>query len=225
MFKRILCLVLSLLMVLTIAACGEDEKSANETTNKGSEEVKISEAEFIDGSPAAVGDKFDMPEIEQSNANLTVVNVTKQARPDDSILLAGEGFSAAGVKAYVFSETTGKFENAQFTISDDNIANIVIDKKYDYGTYAIYLEDANGKSNLSFVNKPAIWKMGLTKITVGDTVELYGENLSTDYGDKSNVFLVKDGKYCAAKVVYADPYKVEFEIPKGLEDGAEYEFR
>ena len=211
---------MSLTFIFSFAAC----KSNKETQGKeGENNNEIITASFVDGTPKAVGDKFDMPEIEQSNSNLTVVNVTKQARPDDSILLAGEGFSASGVNAYVYSETTGKFEKAQYTISDDNIANVVIDKDYDYGMYAVYLEDSNGKSNVSFVNKPSIWKMGLTKVTAGDTVELYGENLSTDYGDKSNVFLVKDGKYCEAKVVYADPFKVEFQIPIGLEDKAEYE--
>lgn len=220
MTKRILCALLSLVLLFSFAACngkGKEKEGGEKATQK------VSKATFVKGSPKAVGDKFAMPEIEQSNSNLTVVNITKQARPDDSILLAGEGFSANGVKAYVFSETTGKFENAKFTISDDNIANIVIDKDYDYGMYAVYLEDANGKSNVSFVNKPSIWKMGLTKVTVGDTVELYGENLSTDYGNKSNVFLVKDGKYTKVDVVYADPFKVTFQIPQGLEDAAQYE--
>ena len=221
MTKRILCALLSLVLLFSFAACnGKSSENGKATGNKVE---KVEKASFIKGSPKAVGDKFDMPQIQQSNSKLTVVNVTKQARPDDSVLIGGEGFSANGVKAYIFSETTGKFEDAKLTISDDNIANIVIDKKHDYGMYAIYLEDANGKSNVSFVNKPAIWKMGLTKITAGDTVELYGENLSTDYGNKSNVFLVKDGEYTEVKVTYADPFKVVFQIPTGLEDAAQYD--
>lgn len=221
MFKKILCLSLCLIMLLGITACKKDgEKQA---TNANS----LYSAELKSGTPKAPGDVFDAPDIGESSSSVTLGQATAQAYPDDSVIVMGEGFEGSDVQAYVYAQTTkdnGKAHKASFYVTEDQTAAVTIDKSLDYGLYGIYFEAGGKKSNILYVNQPKIWWVGLTELTAGDELKIFGENLTTDNKNSSNVYLVSDsGKYCELKVTFADPYKVVAQVPQGLEDGAEYE--
>ena len=221
MLKRFLCILISLFVAFTVVGCSEEEKSPEKQSN----EKKPTSVSFKEGKPEAAGDVFKMPKIDQSSSDLVIGEISKQAKPDDSITLAGKGFSS-DVKAFVYSQSTeddGKFTPAQIIPIDDKTMSIVIDKSLKYGVYGVYLEDASGKSNVKYVNTPVIWNLGFTRLTAGDELNIYGQNLTANLGDKARVLLVADDGYCEISVTYADPYKITATIPSNLKDGASYE--
>lgn len=225
MAKRILSVVLAVLLIFTFVSCGKEEKQEGKKTPDKTE-IKV-DTKLQKGEPKAVGDVFKLPEI-ASSSSLVISEITRQANPDDSVTVAGAGFSSGKLKAYVYSQTTAdnaKTTEAKVTVIDDSTANIVIDKSLKYGVYGVYVENTSGKSNIALVNKPAIWSVGLTRLTAGETLDIFGENLTTDNKDKTNVFLVADGEFCGAEIAYANQNLVTIKIPDGLTDGKQYEIR
>lgn len=220
MFKKVLCALLCVCMILGVTAC-----NGKETQKTSGEKNANYTAKIQNGTPKAPGDVYDAPSGGSGSA-ITLCQASAQAYPDDSVIVMGEGFQGSGVQAYVYSQSTkdnGKAHKAKFFVTEDQTAMVTIDKDLDYGLYGIYFEENGKKSNVLYVNRPKIWWVGLTKLTAGDTLKIFGENLTTDNKSKSYVYLVSEGKYCELKVTFADPYKIEAQIPEGLKDGGEYE--
>ena len=215
MTKRILCLALAAVLAFFFFSCSKKEKVPSTMT-------------FKKGSPSAHGDKFDAPKIEQSTNGPIIAELSKQALPDDSITLAGQGFSDSSLKAYVYAlDKDGKAQTKEtkYTVIDDQTMSVLIDESLRFGVYGVYLENSEGTSAMKYVNRPKIWNVGMTKLAAGDTFNIYGENLTTDLGDKVRIYLINNNKYCQVEPVYADPYKISFRVPLGLKDGAEYEVK
>ena len=224
MLKKILCAVLCAVLcgclLLGLTACG-----GNSSTKNGGDAQKVYTAQFKSGLPKAPGDVYTAPKGGSGSA-ITLGQASAQAYPDDSVIVMGEGFSGEGVKAYVYAQSTranGKAHEAKFFVTEDQTAMVTIDKELDYGLYGIYFEQGGKKSNILYVNKPKIWWVGVTNLTSGNTLKIFGENLTTDNKNKAYVYLAAEGKYCPLRVTFADPYKIEAQIPAGLKDGAEYE--
>lgn len=109
---------------------------------------------------------------------------------------------------------------------DDNTMIVTVDASLKYGIYGIYVKNANGTSNLAYVNRPLVWWVGMTAVNAGDEFSLYGENLTTGNGSSTNAYLVNDeGGWRKLEVSFADPYKVTVKIPTGLADGKKYTVR
>ena len=211
---------MALVLAFAIIGC-----SGKDTGGKDAPKVDTS---LKKGEPSVVGDKFEVPDIKQDANGPIIGEISKQALPDDSITLAGRGFSDSSLKAYVYGmdkNGKGKTVEAKYTVVDDQLMSLLIDKSFEFGVYGVYLENSKGKSNVEFVNAPAIWYIGMTNLTEGDLIEVYGENLTTDLGTKGHIYLVGEDKYCEAEIVSADPYKITAKVPAGLTDGAEYEVR
>ncbi len=218
--KKLLSVLLCVVFAVSLAACGGGDK----TVSGGKVKVDTS---LKSGKPSAVGDVFKAPDVKQASGAPVLAEITKQAYPGDSVVVSGEGFSASGMKVYVYSQSSkdnGKAHEAKFTVADDNYMSVLIDESLEYGVYAVYAETSAGTSNVKYVNKPAVWNIGLTKLTEGESLSIYGENLTTDNGDTSHVFLeTEDGKqYCEAQTTFADPGKVTITVPKGLTAGKKY---
>lgn len=219
--KKILCFLFAVLMTLSFVACDNGNGVSSEPTG-----TKV-DTSLKTGEVAPVGDVFELPSIKQATGAPVLAEVSKQAYPGDSIMISGEGFKTSGVKFYVYAQSekgNGKANEAKFTVIDDNYASVLIDENLEYGMYGIYAENASGTSAIKTVNKPVIWDIGLYKLTAGEKLTILGENLTTDNGDKTSVFLVSaDGKeYCEASVAFADAGKVEIIIPEGLKAGEKY---
>ena len=222
MSKRIFALLIALCLALTFVGCSDGGESEGGGNTPGNVDTSLK-----DGKPSAPGDSFKLPDIERSDdAAPVIVNVTKQAAADDSILINGAGFT--GAKAYVYSQTeegNGKAYEVSTKIVDDQTMAVTVDKSQPYSLYGVYVETSKGKSNMVLVNKPSIWWIGLTRVKEGQEFSIYGENLTYQNGNKSYVYLLSDdNKYCETEVVYADQYKVTIKIPK-LEDEKEYTVR
>ena len=212
MLKKFTAIFLTAVLLFSFSGCG------------GSKTVTAS-AKFIAGSPNAPGDFFEL-ELSDANADAPVISgASRQAAADDSIIVTGEGLSTPNLKAYIYSQSksdNGKAYEAKVTVVDDNEITVVIGNDIQYGVYGVYVE-ANGKrSNTVLVNNPKIWWIGFKEVTVGDRLNIYGENLTTDNKDKSHVYLLDGDSYCETEVLYADSYKVTIEIPQGLKNGKQY---
>ena len=228
MLKKVLAIFLAISFVLCFAACGdEQQETASVTTEEQDAPVKVVDSKMKDGVPSAVGDVFDFPEFEAAAGAPIIGQITPQANPDDSVMIAGEGFKSGGFKAYVYAQSekdNGKAIEAKYTVIDDQKMQLVIDKSLDYGVYGVYLENSNGKGNVKFINTPKIWYINYTQRTAGEQLDIYGENLTTDNKTDTNVFFVSaNGKYCEASIVYADAFKVSVLVPDSLTVGEEYE--
>lgn len=223
MLKKISALLLVACMLFCFAAC--DKKT--EENKPAASKVDTS---FKKGEPKAQGDVFELPSIQQGGAGAPVIGqVSKEALPDDSIIVAGQNFSGNDLKVYVYSQSkkgNGKTTAAKTTVTEDGLMTATVDKSLEYGIYGIYAENSKGKSNIKLINVPEIWYVDFNNVTKGEKVSIYGANLSTDKGNKSNVFLLSDdGKYCQVEVTYADPHKVTFKVPENLKDGKSYEIK
>ncbi len=216
---KLVSLIIALNIVLTLVGCSSS--SANK---------KIDDTKWHDEELTAPGDVFVKPDIKTAEGAPIIGELSSQVNPGNSITVTGEGFT--GAKAYVYSQSSkdnGKASEAQVSFIDDSNIVVTVDSSIEYGAYGIYLENENGKSNLEIVNKPKIWWIGLTTLSAGDDINVYGENLTTDNAEGTDkvygYLLSKDGKYRELSVKYADPYKVTFTMPDGLTDGEVYEIK
>ena len=221
MLKKISVLLLAACMIFSFAACGKKEE-----TTKNATDGKV-DTSLKKGEPKAQGDIFELPSIQQGGEGSPVIGqVSKEALPDDSVTVAGQNFSSDDLKVYIYSQSkkdNGKTTEAKATVTEDGLMTAVVDKSLDYGIYAIYAENSNGKSNVKLINTPEIWYMDFTTATKGEKLNIYGANLTTDKGDKAHVYLLSDdGKYCEVEITYANPHKITFKVPSSLEDGKTY---
>ena len=226
MIKKILALLLAACMILCFAACGDEENGSNES---GKTETKV-DTSFKNGTPAAPGDVFELPEIQQGGAGAPIIGqVSKEALPDDSVTVAGENFSASDLKVYIYSQSKkgeGKTTEAKATVTEDGLMTATVDKSLEYGIYGIYAENSKGKSNIKLINVPEVWYMDFNNVTAGEKLSIYGANLTTDKGNKAHVYLISgDGKYCEVEVVYANAHKITFKVPSNLKDGEVYDVK
>lgn len=226
MIKRLTCIALCLCLLASATACNTNPDGSDVS---GSTPVLV-DTGMKEGEPEAPNDVFALPDVTRTGGSAPVIaGVSKQAGPDDSVIVTGTGFSESDTKVYVYSQTTadnGNAMEAQFTVAEDTTMQVLIDGSLPYGMYGIYVENANGTSNLALVNKPSIWWISLAAVTAGDEVSIYGENLTTENKNASYVYLLSDdGRYCQTEVVSADPYRVTFRVPDGLEDQKSYTVR
>lgn len=209
---------------------GSGQKPSNSSTTSSSQIGKDDPKLWSNAALTPPGDKYDVPNIQRSGANAPVIaQLSKQVSPGSSVTVSGSGFSAAGTKAYVFAQNgsaAGKTYEASMKTVDDNTMIVTVDASLKYGIYGIYVKNANGTSNLAYVNRPLVWWVGMTAVNAGDEFSLYGENLTTGNGESTNAYLVNDeGGWRKLEVSFADPYKVTVKIPTGLADGKKYTVR
>ena len=188
------------------------------------ENINAPDVIWENGTPKAPGDIYELPNIKQDDGNAPITaQLSKQVYPGDSVTVMGCGFSAIDTKAYYIAN--GATKQAECFVVDDTQIEVTIPSNEKYGAYGIFVENNNGTSGIKMVNIPQVWWIGFTDVNAGDKLSIYGENLTTNNGDKSNVYLIDGDKYYKMNVLFADPYKVTVEIPKGLENEKSYSIR
>lgn len=212
-FKNMVSLLLAAVMIACIAGCGD---------RSGTDKISMKKGEI-----AAQGDYFKLPSDDFGKQGAPIISgATRQAGPGETVNVTGAGFSATDLKAYIYtqsSEKDGKSYECKFKAITDSEAAVTVDSGVKYGVYVLYFENSSGKSNYKLINDPKIWWIGISEVSAGESIGIYGENLTNGNKDSTNVFLTADGQYCKVNVEYADPYKVTVKIPEGLEVGKEYE--
>ena len=203
---------LLIIFILTIVASACEEKSVGEEGYT---------AKFESGTVAAVGDYFVLPEISAKSGAPIISGATSQVASGDSITVSGKGFSQSGLKVYLYSQSkknNGKAHELSFDYISDTQIVAKVSADIEYGIYVLYVTSDNGTSNIKVLNNPKINWIGFTKVLAGETVSVYGENLTTENKEgKTNIWLTTDAGFYKVNIKYANPYKVTFEVPRGLE--------
>lgn len=201
-------------------------ENENGNGNGNKDNTTVETISWTKGNLTAPGDKYDIPKITANGGNAPIiVGATKQVAPDSTVVVTGDNFTS-DTKAYYYAQngdSAGKTYAAKLTRVSNQQVNVTIDKNTKYGVYGLYLENSSGKSAVQLVNVPKIWWIGINRVTAGDSLSIYGENLTTENGDQSNVYLLNDnGDYYKMHITYADPNKVTVSVPSGLGDGKSY---
>ncbi|GAF92273.1 unnamed protein product, partial [marine sediment metagenome] len=97
----------------------------------------------------------------------------------------------------------------------------LLDSSLPEGTFMLWAENAAGISRPALVNRTDAWWFGPDKASCGETVSVYGRNLSHDGGTSNSwVYLQPDGgagQWITPTSV--NPYQVDFVVPEGLANG------
>lgn len=158
---------------------------------------------------------------------------TRTARPEDSIAATGDQFSRfsgpdAGqdTRFTVFGQSVaggGTLRDAAIQRLDGAKAAITLSEQLPDGSmYLVWPGNADGPGYPVAVNRTEAWWVGPESATRGDTVSVFGRNLSHDHGTNSAwVYLKAEGGAGAwASVTRVNPYKADFTVPPGLANGA-----
>ena len=137
--KRFLSLALVFALTVLLVACGETKQPSGQQTKP----IVQVDTSLKKGEVSPAGDVFELPDVKQASGAPMLSEISKQANPGDSVVVAGEGLSGSDVKFYVYAQTTkdnGKVYEAKATVVDDTYASVLIDEKLPYGMYGIYAE-------------------------------------------------------------------------------------
>ena len=239
-FKRILCICLSIVFLTNFVACSDDTERGSSTVNNGSNNNSSrnegnplkpdtdTNSSMIEGEPEiSKEEEFTMPQGAFGAKDAPILTqATRNVKAGDSVVVTGKGLSQKGLKAYVYAKGADgecKAHECKYQTVKDNEIAIVTDKNIKHGILAVYVATQKGNSNILLVNDPIIRWISTTAVTKDDTLSIYGENLTDESTDKTAVFLSRDGKYCTPEIIEKNPYKITIKIPETLEEGKEYE--
>jgi hypothetical protein len=86
--------------------------------------------------------------------------------------------------------------------------------------YMIWPVNAAGTGSPAVINATEAWWIGPNAATRGDTVSVYGRNLAHESAQVSHIYIQQAGAVGVwAEVTAANPYKVDFTVPRDLADG------
>jgi hypothetical protein len=181
--------------------------------------------------PAAF-DVFNPPvtNIAVAPAAPQLATLTEQAKPDDSLAATGFQFSTLGSASagqdtvfQVYGQTSaanGTLSNAAIQELNGDRAVVTLDAGLPSNSmYLVWAENAAGASLPFAVNRTEAWWIGPDAATPGDTVSIYGQNLSN--GNQSWVYLQPaqgGGQWITPTAV--NPYNVDFVVPNSLTAGS-----
>ena len=214
----------------------ETPETSDVTSTTSSEEEKVTvkepikvktDAPFVKWETTklvAPGKAFTLPNIKQSGDSAPVAaTLTKQVYPGDSITVMGKGFETSGTAAYYVAD--GNTKKASMQLVNDTQVAVTISKTENYGVYGIYLKNDNGTSAIKMVNVPSVWWIDYTDVNAGNEISIYGENLTYNNENTSNVYLLDGEKWFKMNVISADPHKVTVQIPQGLIPEKQYSLK
>ena len=149
---------------------------------------------------------------------------TRSGAAGDTLVFAGSGFSP-GSRFRVFAQTDAtdaSTTDVEAAAVSDAGAALTLPRSSASGMYCIWPLSAAGPGTPVLVNRAEGWWLNPVRASPGDTVSLYGRNLSRQHGkEKSWILLQQAGKPGVwAQVSDVNPYKVDFILPRDLAMGA-----
>lgn len=205
--KRIVSALIILSIFVSLVGCG------------GAATVSVS---LKTGEISAYSEKAFTLNLKTGESAPRISQLNAKAKADDSIMVAGKGFSDENLKVYVCDMASGETKNAKYTVVDDNLMSVTIDKTFKNSIFSLYAENKNGFSNHKLINAPKIWSVNFTKVTADEEFCIYGENFVVDENIKPTVYLVSKEGYYEPELLYTDPYKITVKTPDTLKDGDTY---
>jgi len=159
---------------------------------------------------------------------------TRTAARGESVVLAAHGLFAGDARSQtnaahftIYGQTTERngIELAGLIQRlDDRSAAVTLPSGLpDGSTYLLWPRTGNGYGHPIAINRTEAWWIGPEKATRGETVSIYGRNLSNRAGETSAWVYIKPGGAGAgvwAEVTAVNPYRVQFAVPVSLGDQA-----
>jgi hypothetical protein len=163
----------------------------------------------------------------------TIAEWTRTGAPDDSLILTGDKLSVnTGINQgkdtqfVIYGQTTGNnsFLSAALIQRLDGLkAAITLPAGLPaWSTYMLWPENFSGYGAPVAVNRTEAWWVGPDNAAFGDTVSVYGRNLSHHGGTTASWVYIKpvgpfQGQWAA--VTSVNPYRVQFTVPTFVSDG------
>jgi acetyl esterase/lipase len=152
-----------------------------------------------------------------------IASWTRIAEPGESVVLGGHGFTAQ-TRFVVFGHAAqGRLlADAQVVSVTPYSAHLRLPQGLPaHGLYLIWPQNGNAAGRPVAINRAEPWWVNPRKASRGETVSVYGRNLSWQRGEeKAWVYLQpKQGAGHWAKVTAVNPYKVDFVVPDTLGNG------
>jgi hypothetical protein len=163
----------------------------------------------------------------------TIAEWTRIGAPDDSLILTGDAFS--NNTAYPGNDT--QFLVYGQTTNSDAIQLVASIQQLDglkaaitlptglpvWSTYFVWPKNSSGYGIPVGINRTDAWWVGPDQATQGDTVSVYGRNLSHNNGTTTSWVYIKPAGAAVAgqwvTVTSVNPYRVQFTVPSTLSDG------
>lgn len=161
----------------------------------------------------------------------TIAEYTRTAGPGDSLVLTGDlltthsGADLAKDTAFLTygqSANSLNIDSSTIPAIETDKATITLDNALPAGSaYFLWPRNSNGYGRPVIVNKAEAWWVGPDQATRGQTISLYGKNLSYHGGTTTAWIYIKPASGAGqwATVSAANPYKVDFLVPASLANG------
>ncbi|MEI8195254.1 MAG: glycosyl hydrolase family 28-related protein, partial [Phycisphaerae bacterium] len=162
----------------------------------------------------------------------TIAEYTRSATPGDSLALTGDALSSySGTDLgkdtgfITFGQTANSLATAAATVpaSEVDKATLTLDSSMPAGSdYFLWASNSQGYSQPVLINKTDAWWVGPDIASAGQTISLYGQNLSYHGGTTSAWIYIKpvgNGAGQWGTVTTVNPYKVDFVVPASLANG------
>ena len=183
---------------------------------------------------AAPGDFYCPPSLAVGTEGCPVISgFTDQADPDQSITVEGSNFTAGDTpEVWVYAQTNvqdGTFYRAAVAGGSPTGFTATMAASMPYGMYLLYIKNGVGFSRPVRINAPRVTWLSADNASAGETITIYGNNLTTDNLEGTSYVYLRRADAgdsepsISAAVNYADPYKVTFVVPSGLQAGAVYQ--
>jgi polygalacturonase len=148
---------------------------------------------------------------------------TRTSAPDGVIALTGSRLSSETRFAVFGQNAAGSYTGtATVQCLDGMKAAVLLPEGLPTNAeYMLWPMNAAGTGAPAVINATDAWWIGPDAATRGDTVSVYGRNLTQNASARaSHIYIQKDGQRGVwATVTAANPYKVDFTVPAGLANG------
>lgn len=188
-------------------------------------------------NPLPPGDSFSTPGTNiQPNALAPVISsYTKQVAKNEAFILGGHNFGRLHQTKVWISDGNGTFESTHLLRHAEDNLHVVLDKSdLAYGMYLAWIENSSGASFPVRLNSTEAWWLGATNAQAGDSLSLFGQNLTHDQSgtlqnDGTSYVYLRPWSSGASTpsqacvVSSANPHQVVFQVPGNLSAGQDYE--
>ncbi len=169
-----------------------------------------------------VADAYNPPAKPATAGGPLVYEHSGEAGPDETFFLVGENLTGELTAwGQGVDSITGQEYKPRTQFLDKNYLAATIPERAQDGPFLVWIKNTTGWSAPIILNAPAPWWCGPDIAFPGDTVRIFGRNLSRRPDHVAAfVYIVSDaGKGAWVKILRAGKYNVSFQIPENVEPG------
>ncbi|KYG65886.1 hypothetical protein AZI86_02090 [Bdellovibrio bacteriovorus] len=162
-------------------------------------------------------DIYQPPSLETKDTGPLIAEMLRTAGADETFTLAGENFSS-GMKFEIFSQTISSDRATQSVAplyTNTRTASTTVPGGLPWAMYLVWPHDGDVRGKAFALNRTEGWWVGPKKAIAGQTISIFGRNLSYGNGTSTSYVYVKpanaEGSWVTPTTV--NPYKVDFVVP------------